>query len=312
MNNWQLNRRSLLATGSMTLASAIALGRIGLGQNPSKELTLETLTGKKVLFFTKSAGFEHDVVRRQNGAPAFAERIMTNLAKKYGFEVTISKDGGLFDSEYENFDCYFFYTTGDLTSKNARNLEAEPAMSAKGKENLLNAIASGKGFVGAHCATDTFHTSGGNWENQSEPDPYIQMIGGEFSGHGRQQESTMKVTGVNFPGVEIAGSGFSMNEEWYSMRNFASDMHVILLQETEGMSDFDYKRPPYPATWARRHSQGRVFYTSMGHREDVWTNPTFESILMGGLAWASGAIDFDVTPNLESVAPEASKLPKRS
>ncbi len=56
-----------------------------------------------------------------------------------------------------------------------------------------------------------------------------------------------------------------------------------LVQETNGMKDADYDRPPYPATWARKHGEGRVFYTSMGHREDVWTNPIFESILIGGL-----------------------------
>ncbi len=283
-----------------------------MAQENAGEVTLETLKGKKVLFFTKSAGFEHDVVRRQNDAPAFAERLMSNFAKKYGFEVNITKDGRVFDEDYLKYDCYFFYTTGDLTSNSPKNLDREPAMSKQGKENLLKAIAEGKGFVGSHCASDTFHTSGPAWENQAEPDPYIQMIGGEFSGHGRQQAAQMKLIDPNFPGSENVGTNFNLNEEWYSLKNFAPDMHVILLQETMGMSDFDYQRPPYPATWARRHDKGRVFYTSMGHREDVWTNPIFESILMGGLAWASGAINAEVPANINEVAPEASKLPTKS
>ena len=66
-----------------------------------------------------------------------------------------------------------------------------------------------------------------------------------------------------------------------------------------------YQRPPYPATWARKHGQGRVFYTSMGHREDVWTNPIFQDVLTGGVAWALGDVKADVTPNLEQVAPGA-------
>jgi type 1 glutamine amidotransferase len=101
-----------------------------------------------------------------------------------------------------------------------------------------------------------------------------------------------------------------MHEEWYSLKNFAPDMHVILVQETKGMRNADYARPPYPATWARKHGQGRVFYTSMGHREVVWQNPTFESVLIGGLNYILGRIDADVTPNLLEVTPEANTMPK--
>ena len=75
------------------------------------------------------------------------------------------------------------------------------------------------------------------------------------------------------------------------------------------MSGTMYQRPAYPATWARMYGQGRVFYTSMGHREDVWTNPMFQDILFGGIAWAVHNVDADVTPNIEQVAPGAWKLP---
>lgn len=66
-----------------------------------------------------------------------------------------------------------------------------------------------------------------------------------------------------------------------------------------------YQRPPYPGTWARQHGKGRVFFTSMGHREDVWTNPIFQDILVGGVTWALGDVQADVTPNIESVTPGA-------
>lgn len=305
-------RRTMLLSSSATLASMLLLHRHSIAQQPDTLVAFEMLKGKKILFLTKSAGFEHDVVRRTNGAPAFAERMVSSFAKKYGFEVNITKDGTVFDEDYLDYDCYLFYTTGDLTDGNVKNVDREPAMSKQGKENLLKAIAEGKGFVGNHCASDTFHSKGPNWENQVERDPFIQMIGGEFSGHGRQQPSVMKVVSPDFPGANASGESFTMNEEWYSMKNFAPDMHVILLQETKGMNDFDYQRPPYPATWARNHEKGRVFYTSMGHREDVWTNPIFESILMGGLAWASRAVDAEIPTNIQEVAPEASKLPKKA
>jgi len=43
----------------------------------------------------------------------------------------------------------------------------------------------------------------------------------------------------------------------------------------------------------------------MGHREDVWTNPIFEDILVGGIKWALGEVNADVPANLKEVAPEA-------
>lgn len=76
------------------------------------------------------------------------------------------------------------------------------------------------------------------------------------------------------------------------------------------MEDADYDRPPYPATWARKHGEGRVFYTSMGHREDVWTNPIFESVLIGGIHWALKEVDAEVPGNIKEVTPEASVMPK--
>jgi type 1 glutamine amidotransferase len=100
-----------------------------------------------------------------------------------------------------------------------------------------------------------------------------------------------------------------LHEEWYSLKDFRHDLHVLLVQETAGMQGADYQRPPYPATWARHHGKGRVFYTSMGHREDVWTNPAFQQILLGGIGWATGSLKTAVKPNIEAVAPQAWQNP---
>ena len=50
--------------------------------------------------------------------------------------------------------------------------------------------------------------------------------------------------------VSTGQSDFELHEEWYSLKNFAPDLHVILAQDTKGMKNFDYDRPNYPATWA--------------------------------------------------------------
>jgi type 1 glutamine amidotransferase len=84
---------------------------------------------------------------------------------------------------------------------------------------------------------------------------------------------------------------------------------VLLVQDTSSMKGNMYQRAPYPATWARMYGQGRVFYTSMGHREDIWTNPVFQDVLMGGIHWALRDVEADVTPNIGKAAPKANEMP---
>jgi hypothetical protein len=42
----------------------------------------------------------------------------------------------------------------------------------------------------------------------------------------------------------------------------------------------------------------------MGHREDLWTNPIFQKVLLSGLAFASGNIKADVPSNLKEACPK--------
>ena len=83
---------------------------------------------------------------------------------------------------------------------------------------------------------------------------------------------------------------------------------MVLLQETQGMTGRMYQRPPFPATWARRHGSGRVFFTSLGHREDVWTNPTCWRIILAGFAWILSDGAPALAPNIDKVAPQANQL----
>jgi type 1 glutamine amidotransferase len=260
------------------------------------------------LVYTRSAGFEHSVVKLGRDGTCLVDRIFKKLGQQHGFDAHCTKDGRIFlPPSLQQFDAIFFMTTEDLTREGG---DRQPPMPPEGKQALLDFVASGKGFVGAHCASDTFHSAERGWMNNppEKQDPYIRMLGGEFVRHGEQQKAWMRVVSPNFPGLSGV-KDFQLHEEWYSLKNFAPDLHVILVQDTQGMRNLDYQRPNFPATWARRHGKGRVFYTSMGHREDVWENPLFQQILLGGLSWAFGDVDADVTPNLDKVAPQAHVLP---
>jgi type 1 glutamine amidotransferase len=292
-------------------AAALALG---LSRFPLGWVAAADSPKRHILMYTRSEGFQHDCVRRKGGKPSLAETIVTDLGKQHNFEVTCEKDGRVFLSDaLKDYDGFLFETQGDLSKEKSQ--DGQPPMPAEGKKRLLEAIAGGKGFVGCHCASDTFHSKGHNqhrWQNQpkEDVDPYIQMVGGEFAGHASQQKATMHIVDADFPAVKGL-SDFTLMEEWYSLKNFAPDLHVILVQQTEGMHDFDYQRPNYPATWAHKYHEGRVFFTSMGHRDDVWKSETFHKILLGGLAWALRNVDAEIPPNLEMVTPHAAELPKQ-
>jgi type 1 glutamine amidotransferase len=75
------------------------------------------------------------------------------------------------------------------------------------------------------------------------------------------------------------------------------------------MTGIDYQRPPYPLAWARMHGKGRVWFHAHGHREETWTDPKFQGVLIAAINWAGRRIDADVTPNLATAAPEAATLP---
>ena len=275
---------------------------------------------KSVLAFTKSSGWEHDVVKRIDGKPSIVEQAITALGGKHGFNVTATKDGGVFDSkDFHKYDAVVFFTTGDLTTTGT---DKNPPMSVQGKQSLLNAIHDGLGFVGVHAASDTFHTAPDPKDNSNryiahgdQSDPYLRMLGGEFITHGsspRLQTTNIIVNDPKFPGLEGVASPFSFNDEWYSLKDFRTDLHVILTLDTKGMSGKPYERPPYPMTWARMEGKGRVFYTAIGDRPENWSNTLFLNLLGGGIRWAIRDADASLDHNLARVAPGYNVIPPKS
>jgi type 1 glutamine amidotransferase len=274
---------------------------------------------KSVLVFTKSSGFEHAVVKRSGNQLSIAETVVTELGKKNGFDVNCSKNGRIFDStEFHSYSATFFFTTGDLTQSGT---DGNPPMSPAGKQALLSAIEQGLGFVGCHAASDTFHTqpdpadlSNRYVAHGANSDPYLRMLGGEFiihGGHPRLQTADVIVNDASFPGLAGVQSPVSLNEEWYSLKDFAPDLHVILTVDTKTLHDKCYDRRPYPVTWARMQGKGRVFYTAIGDRPENWDNSFFLNLLAGGIRWSLGDVAASVSPNLAAAAPGFADIPPR-
>jgi len=271
----------------------------------------------RVLFFSKSSGWEHGAVKQDNGRLGYGEAVLAKLGPKNDIEFTFSKDGSLFSTAYlAQFDALVFFTSGDLTSIGT---DRYPGITGAGLDAFYNYIANGGGLLGLHSTSDTFHTNergGGNnpirlprYKNYGEAaDRFVKTLGGEFIRHGPEQVAKATVVDTKFPGFENIGAEINVKEEWYTLKEFAPDLHVLLVMNTAGMQGGDYARANYPLAWVREQGKGRVAYNAMGHREDVWNNEAYQSMILGQLRWVAKKAEADVTPNLAQVTPDANKL----
>jgi len=76
----------------------------------------------KVLSFSTSSGFEHDVVKRTDEGQSLSETKLTELGTTHGFDVVATKDARVFDSDFSQYDAFFFFTTGNLTEARTKTV----------------------------------------------------------------------------------------------------------------------------------------------------------------------------------------------
>ena len=222
----------------------------------------------KILYLTYSAGFRHEVL-------PFSEGMLQRLGEQSGAFVSIATlDCSLINADYlKNFDGLVFYTTGELP------------FSEEQKQAFLDFIKSGKGFIGIHSATDTFY----QWPE------YGKLIGGYFDQHPWHQEVVIKVEDAAHPSVRHLAPSFKIKDEIYQFKGFSKDQVHVLLSLVNSSVDLNkpsvHRADKYFANaWTNTYGKGRVFYTALGHREEVWSNPRFQKHLVNGIRWALGEL----------------------
>ncbi|MES2307596.1 MAG: ThuA domain-containing protein [Verrucomicrobiota bacterium] len=268
---------------------------------------------KRILFFSKSSGYEPLVSYRSGAYMCFLEETMLKFGRDHNIDFTFSKDGTYLTPEnIEKFDGFLFYTSGDLLSKERTGLgDNYEAMTPQGKEALLLSIRNGKGFVGVHCAIDTFNapTAVNDFEDPSKLDSYGKMLGADCIGYNAEEKGSLIPVDKNFPGMDHFPADFAPMDTWYSLKHFLPDLHVILALDGTKMKGNLYHRAPFPIAWARMEGKGRVFYTSLGRGKEIWNNPLFQEMLLGGIRWTTGEANADLTPNLKTATPQAHFIP---
>jgi type 1 glutamine amidotransferase len=217
-----------------------------------------------VLIVTHTEGFRHSSI-------PVAEATISTLGQTSGlFTTSFCRTAAdvatlLTPTALANVDAVVFAnTTGSL-----------PVRDLSG---LLNWIAEGHGFAGMHSASDTYHDAPG----------YIDMLGNEFLMHGEQAAVEAAVENRSHPASSPLGERFSIFDEIYKFaRNNRNGVTMLLSLDRHPADGLPEAGQPgdLPLAWAKNYGRGRVFYTALGHREDVWQNSLYQQHILGGIRW---------------------------
>lgn len=167
------------------------------------------------------------------------------------------------------------------------------------KQGFIDWVKNGGAFIGMHSASDTFHGFR----------PYIEMLGGEFQTHGAQVEVEAINQDKEHPSCQHLGDKFKVFDEIYILKSFSRPtVHGLL---TLDKHPNEKTAGDYPISWCKEFGKGKVFYTSLGHREDVWDvneknrkNPkevaeAYQKHIVGGIKWALGLEKGDGKPQVK-------------
>ena len=234
-----------------------------LGAAAMISMTTEAIAApKKLLVVTVTKGFRH-------GSIPTAEKVLGQLAKSSGaFEVDyVRNDEDMktkmtLESLKKLDGVIFANTTGDLPLPD--------------REGFVQWIKSGNAFIGMHSCSDTFHGF----------PAFVEMLGGEFQTHGAQATVECLNQDLSHPSVQHFGESFTIHDEIYLMKSFHRNrVHGLLTLDKHPNT----KMPgDYPIAWSKKVGKGTVFYTSLGHRNDVWENEKYQAHVLGGIRWALG------------------------
>jgi type 1 glutamine amidotransferase len=216
-----------------------------------------------LLVVTHTAGFRHDSI------PA-AEAALRQIGIDSGlFDVAFCRTAAevrdrLTPAGLTGIDAVFFAnTTGDL---------GIPDVQA-----FVDWVAGGKAFLGSHSASDTYH----------ESPAFLAMLGGEFVTHGSIVDAEVRVAEPSNPAVAHMAPAFRMSDEWYRF-NLAGPARTVLLKFDRNPADgVGQSGAPtdLPLAWQKAHGSGRVFYTALGHRSEVWDDARFRIHLREAIRW---------------------------
>lgn len=162
------------------------------------------------------------------------------------------------------------------------------------RKSLLDYVAKGGGIVAYH------HAIGGNthWPE------FLELIGAGYWGHPWNEEVAVRLEEPAHPLLAaFEGKDFRLAEEIFQFREPYSreKVRVLLSLDTENTNMtvpwIHRKDNDFALAWIKRHGEGRVFYSAIGHRTEIWWNPMILRFYLDAIQFATGDLPADATPS---------------
>ena len=251
---------------------------------------------REMLVFSVTNGFRH-------GSIPYGAKALKIMGRKTGaYDAIVSDDLSNFEpANIKHFDVICFNnTTGELfVPKNVHKLPAEQKRAAverdaRLKESFLSWVRAGGGVVGLHAATDSFY----QWPE------FGQMMGGYFDGHPWNEKVFIKNEDREHPiNVVLGGEDLVVVDEIYQIKAPYSRRKLRVLLSLDvgkcNMKKRGIKRKDndFAVSWIQTWGKGRVYYMSLGHRNEIFWNPVVMKHILAGIQFAAGDLAADTTPS---------------
>ena len=162
--------------------------------------------------------------------------------------------------------------------------------------NVAKAVGAGVGLAGCH---------GGMCDSFRQDTEWQFITGGQWVRHpgGDGVEYTVNIKSSSSP-IVYGLEDFTVKSEHYYLH---VDPAIEVLATTRfpliSYYHISNKAVDMPVIWTKRWGNGRVFYNSLGHHDDVFENsPTAEVLMRRGMLWAAEGKEIAVREGLTTDA----------
>ena len=236
--------------------------------------------------------------RKGHPSVPFTNYAIQYMGKKTGaYEVYFSSDTMVFQKDFlRQFDAICFNNTAGV-------LFDDPQL----RQNLLDYVFEGGGFIGTHAAGATFC----QWPKYDFFPNYGLMLGGfESGGHPWKPHEwiNLKIDDPIHPvNTAFKGKNWDVSDEVFQFTDpYSRNRQRALISIDTSTTNMDMERRILPErradgditiSWVKRYGRGKIFYTSLGHNSHLAWNPTVLQHYLDGFQFALGDLEAPTTPS---------------
>ena len=248
------------------LGAALALSLITLMTSPANAQK-KVPDGAKVLLLS---GGE----RQHHGYREQALYLAGLLEDTGHYQVTICEDASILETP--SMKKY------DLLIVTVDRRQPEHKLTPGQQTAIFDYVREGHGYVSIHGADNMPPDCLPEWK---------PLLGGIYShaglpdGKARKGKFVVKITDKTSP-VTIGLEDFELSDEIY--------MNMQMLPEVKPLATIDFQGATWPVAWTWTYGKGKVFHTSLGHRDfgagkyDPLSNPSLGKLVIQGVDHAAG------------------------